>query len=233
MRMLEAKQKALREQASEVSDELGRMALPDSSNHAAVRKQAKQRIDKAVESMKAFEDRLGDLRYDTGPSDDKESQVAELADAAAHELAEAGRAIERGLRAGKPQTDAEKAEALAKRLAEDAESLDESVTPEEQEQMLERLKEAERLLESMATPQWATVSGGAGGGAALVYTRGNSTNQIEAARLLAQQFWSMVIQARDRQVRPIEDEPSDAEFVEVENEFFEETAKYRPQGNRK
>jgi hypothetical protein len=229
--MLEAKQKALREQAAEAANELQQMALPESSNHAHVRDQAKQRLDQAVESMKAFENKLADLRYDPATSMDKKAQIEDLADAAVRELAEAGKAIERGLSAGKPQTDAEKAEALAKQLAEDAASLDESVSPEEQEQMLERLKQAERLLERMATPQWATITGGAGGSDALVYTKGNSTNQIEAARLLAQQFWSLALEARDRQVRPVEDEPSDVEYVEAENEFFENTAKYRPPGD--
>ncbi len=226
-RMLEARQKALREQASEVSDELGKMALPESSNHADVRNQAKQRIDKAVESMKAFEDKLGDLRYDPATSADKESQMTDLTDAAARELAEASQAIERGLSAGKPQTDAEKAEALAKQLAADADSLDESVSPEEREDMLERLKVAERVLDSMAGAQWATISGG-GPGSSLVYTKAGAGNRAETARLMAQQFWSIAIQARNRQVRPVEDEPSDVEFFEVENEFFENAAKFKP-----
>ena len=230
MRMLEAKQKALREQASEVSDELEQMALTEFSSHADVRDQTQQRIDKAVENMKAFEEKLSDLRYDPGTSTDQESPMADLADAAAHELTEAGRTIERGLSAGKPQSDAEKAQALAEQLAEDAESLDESVSPEERAQMLERLKEAERLLESMAGAQWATVSGG-GSGSSLVYTKGGAGNRVEAARLLAQEFWSMAIQARERQVRPVEDEPSDVEFFEVENEFFENAAKFRPSGH--
>ncbi len=227
MRMLEAKQKALREQAEEVSKELGQMALPEFSNHADVRNQAQQRLDKAVECMKAFEEELADLRYDPDSSAQTQAQMADLADAATHELTEAGQTIERGLSAGKPQTDAEKAEALAQQLAEDAESLDESVSPEEREQMLERLKAAERLLENMVKPQWATVSGG-GGGPGLVYTKGGAGNRAEAARLLAQQFWSIAIEARERQVRPVEDEPSDVEFVEIENEFFENAAKFRP-----
>ncbi|MBN1359085.1 MAG: hypothetical protein JW993_00765 [Sedimentisphaerales bacterium] len=231
MRMLEARQKALRAQAAEVAQELAQMALPESSRQAGVRDQAKQRLDEAVENMKTFEEKLADLRYEPSASADKQAQMADLADAAARELVQAGEAIERGLSAGKPMTEAEKAEALARQLAEDAASLDESVSPEEREEMLERLKAAERLLESMATPQWANVS--RGGGPGLVYTRGDTADDVKAARLLAQQFWSIAIQARDRQVRPVEDEPSDVEFVEAENEFFENAAKFKPQGDPK
>ncbi len=233
MRMLEARQKALHEQASALAEELAQMALPESSNHAGVRDRARQRLDEATESMRSIEDKLADLRYDPDLSADEEAQMASLAETAARELAEASQTIEQGLSAGKSMTDAERAEALARQLAEDAESLDESLSPEQREQMQERLEAAERLLESMAQPQWSAVSGGAAGGASHVYTRDNAANQIEAARLLAQQFWSVAIQARDRQVRPVEDEPSDVEFFEVENEFFENAAKFKPQGNPK
>lgn len=42
------------------------------------------------------------------------------------------------------------------------------------------------------------------------------------------QFWSVAIQARSRQMRGTENEPSDARFFESENKFFEDAAKFRP-----
>ncbi|GAH58024.1 unnamed protein product, partial [marine sediment metagenome] len=56
------------------------------------------------------------------------------------------------------QIAAKKAREMAEQLAEDADALDESVTPIEREQMLARLEAAKRLLESMAQPQWGTIS---------------------------------------------------------------------------
>lgn len=227
MRMLEAKQKTLRQQAAELAEELAQMALPEFSSHATARDQAKQQLDEAIESMKDFEETLSDQRYHPDASEQTQSQMNALADEAAHELAQAGKAIEQGLSPGQPQTEAEKAEALAKQLAADAESLDESVSPQERDDMLKRLEAAERLLENMTEAQWSTVSHG-GSSPGLVYTKGGAGNRAEAARLLAQQFWSLAIQERNRQVRPVEDEPSDVEYYEVENNFFENTAKFKP-----
>ena len=55
----------------------------------------------------------------------------------------------------------------------------------------------------------------------------------ETARMLSQQFWSMAIQAQERQLRPVEDEPSDVEFFELENAFFESAATFWPQRSPK
>ena len=114
-----------------------------------------------------------------------------------------------------------------------AEALDASVGPEERERMLQRLKAAERLLEKMAGAQWATVDGGGAPGASHVYTRSPRTGPAEAARMLSQQFWSIAIRARERSLRPMDDEPSDAEFFELENMFYESAAAFRPQRSPK
>ena len=226
-RMLEAKQKALREQASELARELAKMALPELSNHAAIRNEAQKHLDEAIENMQSFEETLADLRYHPEASEQEATNMTETAETAAQELVQASQAIAQGLINGKQLTDAEKAEALAKQLEADAEALDESVSPKERDDMLKRLEAAEQLLENKTGAQWATVSKG-GPGSSLVYTKGGPGNRAETARLLAQQFWSIAIQARNRQVRSVEDEPSDVEFFEAENDFFENAAKFKP-----
>ena len=51
--------------------------------------------------------------------------------------------------------------------------------------------------------------------------------------MLSQQFWSIAIRARERSLRPMDDEPSDAEFFELENMFYESAAAFRPQRSPK
>ena len=109
------------------------------------------------------------------------------------ELSEAGKAIRQGLSAGKPQTTDAKAQDMAEQLAEDAEALEESLSPADRQRMLERLEAAKRLLETMAGPQWATVSGGGTSGGAHVYTKDAYMAPAETARMLANQLWSIAL----------------------------------------
>ena len=74
-----------------------------------------------------------------------------------------------------------------------------------------------------------SVSGsGIGRGAVGIPRGGEYTgpNPVEAARFLARKFWSMSIQARERQGDAVDDASSDAEFYKYENRFFEETARF-------
>jgi len=229
LRMLEAKQKALRQEASEVRDELGQVPAAEASAQGQARDEAKQSLDQAVGKMKEFEDRLAEARYEPTTQSQENAGPSEPAEAAGRKLAEAGRAIRQGLAAGKPQTAAEKAKQMAEQLAEDAEALDESLSPPDRRQMLERLDAAKRLLESGIDPQWATVSGGGTPGAELVYTQGGAMTPAEIARMLTRQFWSIAIEARQKELRPFAEEPSDAEFFQAEKEFFEKAARFRPQ----
>jgi hypothetical protein len=233
LRMLQARQNALRQQASQLSADLARLALPASSGQSAAKDAARQRLDQAVANMKQLEDKLAEARYSPEAPGKKEPDAAALAESAARELSQAGQAIGRALTSGKELTDAEKAEAMAKQLAKDAESVDESLSPQEKQEMMDRLKAAERLLENMVKPQWQTVSGPGGGDAAQAYTRNASTSPAETARMLSRQFWSVAIQARNRQMRATENEPSDARFFELENQFFEDAAKFKPQQSSK
>ncbi|MHC4569647.1 MAG: hypothetical protein ACYTE3_28305 [Planctomycetota bacterium] len=117
---------------------------------------------------------------------------------------------------------------MAEQLAEDADALDESLTPEQEKDMLARLEAARRLLELMPEPQWTTTGPNRGtrSGAAPVLTRGAQLAPAEAARHLARQFWSISIDARKRRQQLSEDEPSDVKFFGQENEFFENAARF-------
>jgi len=96
--------------------------------------------------------------------------------------------------------------------------------------MQERLEAAQRLLESMAGARWATMSSGGGPGNSHVYTNDPHSSAADTARLLARQFWSMALEAKKRQSRPVEQEASDVEFFEAENDFFEAAARFESQG---
>jgi hypothetical protein len=89
-----------------------------------------------------------------------------------------------------------------------------------------RLEAAQLLLERLAGAPWAPVSQAGGPAGAHVYTRDAHTSPGEAARLLSRQFWSLALQARRRDTRPIAEEPSDVGFFEAENEFFERAARF-------
>lgn len=231
MRMLQARQKALREQASQVSDEMRELAGAADPSQGQASQEAKEHLDRAVEAMKEFEKRLADARYGSGDSSQADG-MADLANSAARRLADAGQAIRRAL-GNEGDKSADEAKKMAEQLAKDAETYDESLSEAEKQKMLDRLKAAERLLESMAGAQWTTVLHGGGAGASHAYTSDSHTSPSDAARLLAQQFWSMALQDQNRRSQPIEQEPSDVKFFEAETEFFENAAKFGSQGAEK
>lgn len=233
LRMLEAKQKALRQEASDVRNELGQLPASEASTQGQARDDAQQSLGQAVEKMKEFEDKLAEARYEPMMQPPEKAGLSESAEAAGRKLTGAGRAIKQGLSAGKPQTAADKAKDMAEQLADDAEALDKSLSPEDRRQMIERLEAAKRLLESGIDPQWATVSGGGTPGGGLVYTQGAAATPAQTARMLAQKFWSIAIEARQKELRPFAEEPSDVEFFQAEKEFFERAAQFRPQGAEK
>jgi hypothetical protein len=228
MRMFQARQKTLREDASQMSDSLGELPLSEDSSQGRAGRQAKGHLDEAVEAMKEFEQRLADARYGSDDSS-RAGDMAEPADSAARRLAEAGRAIRQGLAHGRNDSSA-KAQEMAEQLAKDAAAYDESLGEIEKRELQDRLKAAERLLESMAGTQWTSISGGGGAGAGHVYTNDPHASAGETARLLARQFWSMALAGKERRSRPVEQEASDVEFFEAETRFFENAAKYGSQG---
>ncbi|MBN1509859.1 MAG: hypothetical protein JW955_23635 [Sedimentisphaerales bacterium] len=230
-RMLEARQKAAREQALQVYAELQRLPAMEMTTQGRARTEAQKHVAQAIEQMEESQDQLTDARYQSG-SAQSEAGLSGLAEAAGRELSEAAQAIREGL-SGKQPNAAEQARELAEQLAQDADALDESLSPTDRQRMLERLEAAKRLLQSRADPQWSTVSDSAGSGGGLVYTRGAPTTPAETARMLAREFWSMAIEARQKELQPFAEPPSDAEFFQAEKEFFEKAARFQPPGSER
>ncbi len=231
MRMLQAKQKALREQTLQLSEQVGGLPAAEYSAQGRMTQQVKEHLDRAGEAMKQFEDRLADARYESLDSAHA-AEMTDPAESASRRLADAGQTIKRGL-AGEGQGSSDKAREIAEQLVKDAEAYEESLSEAEKQKMQDRLKAAQRLLESMAGAQWATMSSGGGPGASHVYTNDPHATAADTARLLARQFWSMALEAKKRQSRPVEEEASDVEFFEAENEFFEAAARFKSQGVEK
>jgi hypothetical protein len=232
LRMLQARQQALREQVAQLDAELGRISAPERAEGGSAPTQAQEHLRKAIEAMKQFEAKLVDGRYGS-PTASESAEMAAPADSAARRLADAGQAIQHRLSGDDEQAKARQAQELADQLAKDAEAYDESLSEAEKKQMLDRLEAAKKLLESMAGPQWGTIGRGGTPGAGHVYTSDSHTAPAEVARLLAREFWSVALEARQRQSRLLEDEPSNVEFFEAENEFFENAAKFgRPSSDK-
>lgn len=232
LRMLEAKQKAIREQASQVQTELQQLAATEVTAQGRAKDEAEEHVAQAVEEMKEFEQKLADARYEAAPSQDK-TGLSESADSARRQLAEAGRIIRQGLSGDKPKTAAEQAREMAEQLAADADALDESLSPADRQRMLERLEAAKRLLASHPDPQWANISGGGASSGTLVYTQGGAATPAETARMLAKQFWSIAIEARQKELQPVAEQPSDVEFFQAEKEFFEKAARFNQPAPKK
>jgi hypothetical protein len=230
LRMLQARQQALREQAAQLDAELGRLSAGERAESGKTQSPAQEHLQKAIEAMKQFEAKLADSRY--GPPTASESaDIGAPAESAARRLADAGQAIQRRLSGDDEQAKARKAQELADQLARDADAYDESLSEAEKKQMLDRLEAAKKLLESMAGPQWGTIGKGGTPGTGHIYTSDAHTAPAETARMLARQFWSVALEARQRQSRLLEDEPSDVEYFEAENEFFESAAKFGGQSS--
>ena len=228
LRMLQAKQRALQEQVTQLKRDLQRLPQSPEGEGGEGRAEAQKHMDEAIAKMDDFQDKLAEARYRADMGRRASERTVELMDSAGREMDLAAAALDGELTLSEEEKPAREAQKMAEQLAEDADALDESLTPEEEQDMLARLEAAKRLLETMPEPQWATIdqSRGTRSAAALVLTRGSELAPAEAARQLARQFWSISIEARKRRHQLSEDEPSDVEFYGQENEFFENAAKF-------
>ena len=207
-----------------MGEDMGGLPASGDSSQGRASREAKEHLDQAVDAMSKFEERLADERYGSGDRSSSDG-MTDLADSAVRRLAEASQAIRKGLGSerGGPLDEARR---MAEQLAKDAQTYDESLTEAEKEKMQDRLKAAERLLESMAGAQWTSIFGGGGPGASHTFTQDPHTSPGDAARLMAQQFWSMALQEKSRRSLPVEQESSGVEFFEAETQFFEKAAKF-------
>jgi len=227
LKMLQARQRALQEQVSQLKRDLQQLAEISEGGKAKGREEMQKHLDEAVAKMNDFQTKLTEARYQADMDERTSNEAVELLDSAKRKLELAEKALEGELTLSDEERIAKTAQEIAEQLAEDADALDESVTPVEREQMLARLEAAKRLLESMSEPQWTTVSkGSTRSGAARVFTKNPYLASAEAARALARRFWSIAVNAKKHQGRLIEDEPSDVKFYGLEKEFFENAAKF-------
>jgi hypothetical protein len=224
--MLQAKQKALQEEVAQLKQELKQLPEASKGSDTGGREEAQGHLDKAVAKMDDFDDKLTEVRYGAEASKGQAREAVELLELAKDELDLAHKALDGELVLDDEQGIAKQAREMAEQLAEDADALDESVTPLEREQMLARLEAAKRLLESMAQPQWGTISKKSGESAGgHVFT---DNPDIASARLeaMARQFWSIAINAKRQKGQLVGEETSDVKFYELETEFFESAAKF-------
>jgi vacuolar-type H+-ATPase subunit E/Vma4 len=228
LRMLQAKQRALQEQVSQLKRELQQLPEVSENGQNNPRGEAQKHLDEAVAKMDDFQDTLTEARYQADMDERESKEAVELMESAMREMDLATEALDGELMLSNAEKMAKKAQEMAEQLAEDADALDESVTPMQREDMLARLEAAKRLLEMMPKPQWATVgnSKAARSAAALVFTTNPKRAPAEAARQMARQFWSIAVDAKKRQQQLIDDEPSDVKFYGQENEFFENAARF-------
>jgi len=225
--MLQAKQRALQEQVSQLKREL--QELPESSDDGKGkgRAQAQEHLGEAGARMEDFQNEMAEARYRAEMNEQKSNDAVALMDSAKRELGLAKEALGGELALSNEEKLAQKAQEMAEQLTEDADALAESVTDADREQMQARLEAAKRLLEMMPEPQWANVDKPGGqSGAGLVLTKNPNLTSAETARQMARQFWSIAIDAKKRGSQWIDDEPSDVEFYGQENEFFENAARY-------
>jgi hypothetical protein len=228
LRMLQAKQRALQEQVSQLKRELQQLPEASDGGEGKGRAEAQEHLGEAAARMDEFQTKMAEARYQPEMGEQRSNDAVALMDSAGRELDLAEEALGRDITLSNEQKLAQKAEEMAEQLAEDADALAESVTGAEREEMLARLEAAKRLLEMMPEPQWVTVdkSRGAPSGASHVLTRNPNLAPAEAARQMARQFWSIAIDAKKHRQQVIEDESSDVEFYGQENQFFENAAKY-------
>ena len=233
LRMLQAKQRALQEKVSQLKKDLEKMPQSENMSTAKASGQAQKHLDEAIEKMEQFQDKMDEVRYDTQSDTRKATEAVELMDSAERDLASAENALEPGTAISDEQQLAKKAQEMAEQLSEDAEALDESLTAVEREEMLARLKAAERMLENMTGASWATIrKGGGQTGGGNVLTK-DASRAADTAREISRQFWSIALNAQKHMEQPIEEKPSDARFYELENEFFENAAKYNQRSEQK
>jgi hypothetical protein len=234
LRMLQAKQRALQQQVSQLKQELE--ALPEESPNGVEgkgRTQAQEHLSEAAARMEDFQNEMAEARYRAQMDKERSNGAVALMDSAKRELDLAKEALDGELMLSDGDKLAQKAQEMAEQLAEDAGALDESVSPEEREDMLARLEAARRLLETMPEPKWTTVNRSGRTGAGLVLTRNPKLAPAESARQMARQFWSIAINAKKRSSQRIDDGPSDVEFYGQENKFFENAAEYNAEPVKK
>jgi hypothetical protein len=185
--------------------------------------------------MEQFQEKMDELQYQPQEFDKKSEEASKMMESAAEKLESAGKSLESGLNNSEEGKLANDLKKNAELLAEDQDAMDKELSPLERERLEALRKAALKLLEDNVKP---SISRGGSGSqnlspGTLVYTEaGNSANK-DTPREIARQFWLLAIQLEKRKEQSVEDEPSDSRFVEIENSFFENAAKYNSGENKK
>ncbi len=231
--MLQAKQAQLQQEASQLKQKLESQPQNPDASMAEASKETQKLLDEASENMKKFQEKMNEAIYSPQDFDKKTANAEELMDSSIDKLDSAGKTLQESIKGSSKNQLAQQLKNAAEQLAEDAAKMDENLSPLEREQMLARREAAKRLLESMAGAKTVNINNKAGTDSTSqshVITQSDKSiedNPKEISRL----FWSLLINLDKRQEKPIEDEPSDSRFFEIENDFFENAAKYKPGGN--
>ncbi len=233
LRMFQAKENALHKQVSQLKRDLEKLPATSDRRSTQARLKTQKHLSEALSRMDKLQAKLTETLYQANMNEDKSVEAVVLMEEARRELDQAGKTLETGLEMSEEQRVAKEAQQMAQQLAADADALDESLTPLERRQMLARLEAAKRLLESISPAQWSIVSKGGSSGASHALTQNPQTAPAQQAREMARQFWSIAIDAKKRRTQLTEDEPSDVTFYELENRFFENTAKFDPRQGKK
>ncbi len=227
MRMFQAKERQLQQEAEKLRQELQQIPKMPTQRASDASKQTQDHIQKAISKMEQFQERLDESRYEPTNDNSKATEAVELLDSAEEQLAQAKDALGQGTAKSPEQQLAEQAQKMAEQLAEDADSLDKSLSPVEQREMQARLEAAKELLKKMAPAQWAKMQKGGGSGeGGTVYTMDSYASKAATARAISRQFWSIALEAKKGKQKTVGDEPSDIKFREAEIEFFKNAAKY-------
>lgn len=245
MQMLRARQAALRGQASRLKDALAQLPGPRggpgaTGSRGAWRAEAERQLGQAVRSMDQFERLMKEARYKSLEQNESLDEASRALDEASEALALARDALYEELSDLQPAELASGYREVADRLFELAEAVEGQITAEEMAGMLAELQDAERLLGQIAQMQSGSGSSPTRGSGLSAPFHGTPNQQAyynmepaPRARLLANRFLTLAIQAAKEQSELIEPEPSDADLYEVEKAFFENAAKYTRKAQRK
>ncbi len=252
LRMLQAREAALRQQALELQQQLAQLQQVVDKSGAKACGRAGTHLEKSAGRMEKFEKMLTEARFDNAFDDRKLAEALEQLASARQELQLAEQALEQGLDLGEEEALARQAQRMAEEMAELAKAFEGPLTDAQRQQMLARLERAKGLLSQMMqgsrspgrSASGQTTAAGAqaaaqGQGAPSDHAFGTLGGYGDAgpvtkvrtppalvARYLAGQFWSLAVRAMKKPSRLTEEGASDARFYEAENEFFESAAGY-------
>ncbi len=226
--MLQAKQSELQNSVSQLQNKLDSISQNSEGSMSQLSKDVQKQLGEAIDYMDQFQEKIDELQYQPQEFDNKSEEASKMMDSAANKLDSANTSLQKGLGSSMEEQLANELKKNAELLAEDPDALDKELTELERERLEALRLQALKLLENNVKP---SISRGGGnprdiGPGTLVYTEaGNSVNK-DTAREIAREFWFLAIQLEQRKEQPVEDEPSDSRFAEIENNFFENAAKY-------